>query len=277
MAIIDNLKFKNFSNNFFISTASFFQPKFDCYLANSKSEIKKAQRLRYKIFFNERNGQKIFNLSSFKRDADKFDKYSDHIIVTFKASKFSKTKIVGTYRLLQQKVALQQSGFYSSEEFNLNTLYKSADKPLNALELSRSCVSLKFRKKNVLHLMWSKINEYVQHNKNDVLFGMASFLEENPNLIKEELSYLYQKFLMPENIRVDAIFSKKTEMNLISTEGMSEISIIKRLPPLIKAYLRLGAKIGDGAVVDKLFKTTDVFIYLSFNSIKPEYLKKFSL
>jgi putative hemolysin len=277
MAIIDNLKFKNFSNNFFISTANFFQPQFECYLANSKSEIKKAQRLRYKIFFNERNGQKIFNLSSFKRDADKFDKYCDHIIVTFKASKFSKTKVVGTYRLLQQKVALQQNGFYSSEEFNLNTLYKSPDKPLNALELSRSCVSFKFRKKNVLHLMWSKINEYVQYNKNDVLFGMASFLEENPDIIKEELSYLYQKFIMPENIRVDAIFSKRTEMNLIPTEGISEISIIKKLPPLIKAYLRLGAKIGDGAVVDKLFKTTDVFIYLPFNSIKPEYLKKFSL
>jgi putative hemolysin len=276
MSIINALKLKNFNKNLFISTANFFQPKFDCYLANSKSEIKKAQRLRYKIFFNERSGQKIFNLSSFKRDADKFDKYSDHIIVTFKASKFSKTKVVGTYRLLQQKVALQQNGFYSSEEFNLNTLYKSEDKPLNALELSRSCVSLKFRKKSVLHLMWSKINEYVQYNNNDVLFGMASFLEVNPEIIKEELSYLYQKFLMPENIRVDAIFSKKTEMNLISTEGISEISIIRKLPPLIRAYLRLGAKIGDGAVVDKLFKTTDIFIYLPSNSIKPEYLKKFS-
>ncbi len=66
-------------------------------------------------------------------------------------------------------------------------------------------------------------------------------------------------------------------MNLIPTEGISEISIIKKLPPLIKAYLRLGAKIGDGAVVDKLFKKTDVFIYRPFNSIKHEYLKKFSL
>ncbi|NCU50856.1 MAG: hypothetical protein EBX29_03705, partial [Candidatus Fonsibacter lacus] len=103
------------------------------------------------------------------------------------------------------------------------------------------------------------------------------FLEENPDVIKEELSYLYQKFLMPENIRVDAIFSKKTEMNLVPTESISDLSIIKKLPPLIKAYLRLGAKIGDGAVVDKLFKTTDVFIYLPFKAIKPEYLKKFSL
>ena len=70
---------------------------------------------------------------------------------------------------------------------------------------------------------------------------------------------------------------KKTEMNLVPTEGISDLLIIKKLPPLIKAYLRLGAKIGDGAVVDKLFKTTDVFIYLPFNKIKPEYLKKFSL
>ncbi|NCU50211.1 MAG: hypothetical protein EBX29_00285, partial [Candidatus Fonsibacter lacus] len=83
MVIIDNLKTKYLPKNFFVSTSNFFQPVFNCYLANSKSEIRKAQRLRYKIFFNERNGQKIFNLSSFKRDADKFDKYSDHIIVTF--------------------------------------------------------------------------------------------------------------------------------------------------------------------------------------------------
>ena len=47
------------------------------------------------------------------------------------------------------------------------------------------------------------------------------------------------------------IFSKKTEMNLVPTEGISDLSIIKKLPPLIKAYLRLGAKIGDGAVVDR--------------------------
>ncbi|NKA01399.1 MAG: GNAT family N-acetyltransferase, partial [Proteobacteria bacterium] len=100
MAITENFKIQNITKNFFVSTSNFFQPVFDCYLANSKSEIRKAQKLRYKIFFNERNGKRIFNLSSFKRDADKFDKYSDHIIVTFKASRFSKTKIVGTYRLL---------------------------------------------------------------------------------------------------------------------------------------------------------------------------------
>jgi putative hemolysin len=73
MAIIKNLKIQNLTNNFFVSTSNFFQPVFDCYLANSKSEIRKAQRLRYKIFFNERNGQRIFNLSSFKRDADNLD------------------------------------------------------------------------------------------------------------------------------------------------------------------------------------------------------------
>jgi putative hemolysin len=277
MGVLNNLKDNSFTKNIFVSTHNFFQPQFECYLADSKSEIKKAQRLRYKIFFNERNGTSIFNLSSFKRDADQFDKYSDHLIVTFKSSKFSKTKVIGTYRLLQQKIALKQCGFYSSEEFNLNTLYKSQDRPQNAVELSRSCISYQFRKKNVLQLLWSKINEYVQTNKIDVLFGMASFLESNPELIKEELSYLHKHFLMPENILVDAIFSKKTEMNIVPTENLSDIQIIKKLPPLIKAYLRLGAKIGDGAVIDHLFKTTDIFIYLPFSTIKPEYLKKFSI
>jgi Type II CAAX prenyl endopeptidase Rce1-like len=73
MGVLNNLKDNSFTKNIFVSTHNFFQPQFECYLADSKSEIKKAQRLRYKIFCNERNGTSIFNLSSFKRYKHLFD------------------------------------------------------------------------------------------------------------------------------------------------------------------------------------------------------------
>ena len=101
------LYFKKFNKKkLFINTNNFFQPTFECYLADSKSEIKAAQRLRYKVFFAEREN-KIIRLNSFKRETDDYDKYADHIIVTYKKTKFSKTKVIGTYRLLKQSIALK--------------------------------------------------------------------------------------------------------------------------------------------------------------------------
>ena len=123
--------------------------------------------------------------------------------------------------------------------------------------------------------MWKKIHHYILDNNIDVLFGMASFLNDQPEAIKTELTYLYQKFLMDENIRVAALDHHKVDMNIASLENVSELSIVKNLPTLVKAYLRLGAKIGDGAVVDNIVKTTDIFIYLPYKNISETYLKKF--
>ena len=98
----------------------------------------------------------FIKLNSFKRETDDYDKYAEHIIVTFKKNKLSKTKVIGTYRLLKQSIAQKNKGFYSSKEYDLSNLLKS-NKYNNLLELSRSCINKKFRKKNVLQLMWKKI------------------------------------------------------------------------------------------------------------------------
>ena len=44
---------------------------------------------------------------------------------------------------------------------------------------------------------------------------------------------------------------------------------------MIKGYLRLGAYIGDGAVVDHEFGTTDVLIVLPVSAIKKRYVEHF--
>ena len=255
-----------------IITSAFFAPKLSCYFAENQKDIKAAQRLRYKVFFSERN-KKVVSLKYFKKDSDKYDQFADHLIVTHQNGKFSKTKVVGTYRLLNSKSA-QRCGFYSKEEFDINRMLNNHENQ-NLLELSRSCIHKNFRKKNVLQFMWKKIHHYILNHNIDVLFGMASFLNDKPQEIKTELTYLYQKFLMEESIRVSALNKHKTDMNIANLDNVSELSIVKNLPTLVKAYLRLGAKIGDGAVVDHVVKTTDIFIYLPYKNISKTYLKKF--
>lgn len=272
--MINNIAFLK-SKKIFINTQNFFKPEINCYFAETKSEIKAAQILRYKVFFSERDN-KIIKLNFFKKETDHYDKYSHHLIVTFKRTKFSQTQVIGTYRLLDQSSAQRHSGFYSENEFNLSKLLRNSGFK-NMLELSRSCIHKKFRNKNILQLMWKNIHQFIVNNKIDALFGTASFLETNLFNIESELKFLNSNFSMPENIAVEALEHCKVNLREeIDSEQKYSKEIIKKIPTLIKAYLRLGAYIGDGAVIDHHFKTTDVFVFLPFSRIKETYLKKFS-
>ena len=90
MTINTLLRKVNHNKRFNINTYDFFKPTFNVKLAESRGEIKLAQKLRYKVFFSERIKNPILNIGNFRRDSDKFDNYADHIIVTHKKSKFSK-------------------------------------------------------------------------------------------------------------------------------------------------------------------------------------------
>ena len=211
------------------------KPVFDVKLAESRSEIKLAQKLRYKVFFSERIHSPILNIGNFRRDSDKFDNYADHIIVKFRKNKFSKTRVIGTYRLLKQSVAEKKSGFYSCDEFNLDNLLNSKIYN-NMLELSRSCISQKFRNKNVLQLMWREIYNYININKIDAMFGTASFLETDINKINEQLLFLQQNYKMPENIEVKALKNFRAKIDYSKDLKLS-FKLIKSLPTLIKSIV----------------------------------------
>lgn len=273
MTINNILKKVNYTKKvIYINTSDFFKPTFDVKLADSKNEIKSAQKLRYQVFFSERNKKKIFNIDNFRKDSDKYDNYCDHIVVIHKKSKFSKNKIVGTYRLLKQSVAENKSGFYSSEEYDLTKLLNS-NKYFNMLELSRSCISKDFRNKNVLQLMWKEIYKYIENNKVDAMFGTASFLDTNLYNLSNQLIYLNNSHKMPNEIMVNALDKCRAKIDYSRNIKMN-LKLVKSLPTLIKGYLKLNAYIGDGAVVDHKFKTTDIFVFLPVNDINYQYVKK---
>ena len=272
MTLNNILRKNNITKKFNINTHDFFKPIFNVKLAESRSEIKLAQKLRYNVFFSERIHSPILNIGNFRRDSDKFDNYADHIIVKFRKSKFSKTKVIGTYRLLKQSVAEKKSGFYSSDEFNLDNLLNSKIYN-NMLELSRSCISQKFRNKNVLKLMWNEIYRYINLNNIDALFGTASFLDTNVNNIEDQIIYLNNNHKMPDNVKVKALPNYNVKIDYQKKINMN-YKLISKLPTLIKAYLKFNASIGEGAVIDSKFKTTDVFVFLPIKEINKDYVNK---
>ncbi len=251
-------------------------------LANGAEEILAAQALRYKVFYEELSAQPDEAARREKRDSDRFDEICDHLLVIDhgtsahdrSAIRVSDGVVVGTYRLLRQDVAERTGGFYTSSEFDIATLIES--KPDHRfLELGRSCVLAPYRTRPTVELLWQGIWNFVELHNLDVMLGCASLEGTNPDLLALELSFLHHRFRAPREWRVSALARRYVEMNRMPADAIDLRKAMRALPPLIKGYLRLGAYIGDGAVVDHQFDTTDVLIILPVSAIDPKYVAYF--
>jgi putative hemolysin len=247
-------------------------------LARSAAEVRKAQKLRFRVFYQE--GSAIADPSRLfaRRDIDAFDAICDHLLVFDHAvedlSQGKGPAVVGTYRLLRQAMAEEYGGFYSAGEFDISGLIARHDK-LNFLELGRSCVLGSYRNKRTLELLWQGIHAYVQAHRPDVLIGCGSLDGTDPNALATPLSFLHHYARAPEAWQARALPERYVEMNRLSKESIDPKAALRALPPLIKGYLRLGAHIGDGAVIDHEFGTTDVLIIMPVSEIKTRYLEHF--
>ncbi len=239
-------------------------------LAQSPEEIIEAQELRYKVFYEEYGAKPDKEMAEKKRDFDDFDKITDHLIVIVKDSKKNTEKIVGTYRLLLQKTAEKHGEFYSSDEYKLDNLIKSGK---SLLELGRSCVLAEYRTKPILNLLWQGIANYITEHNVDILFGCASFHSTDINELSSALSYLHHFHSTPKDISPIAVKDRYVDMNIIEKDLLNERRVFASLPPLIKGYLRLGATIGDGAVIDNQFNTTDICIVVQTDLMSERYRK----
>jgi putative hemolysin len=143
------------------------------------------------------------------------------------------------------------------------------------MELGRSCVLKPYRNKRTLELLWQGVWSYVREHGIDVMVGCASFEGVDPSAHAEALSFLHHSALAPEDWRVRAHDHLRIDMNMVPAEAVSPRAALKSLPPLIKGYLRLGAYVGDGAVIDHQFGTTDVLIILPVEAIRTRYFAHF--
>jgi len=248
-------------------------------LAQTKGDVKRAQKLRYKVFYKD--GSAIADAATMlaQRDKDAFDKICDHILVVdhdAKPSLSGKQPVVGTYRLLRQDVAERHGGFYTDDEFDISGLMEQHS-GLKFLELGRSCVLPPYRTKRTVELLWHGVWSYVRRHNLDVMIGCASFEGTDPDRLALPLSFLHHFARAPEAWRAGAHPSRRVEMNRIAKDDVDTKAALKQLPPLIKGYLRIGAFVGDGAVVDHQFGTTDVLIVMPVSSISGRYLDHFGV
>ncbi|MGU3495553.1 GNAT family N-acetyltransferase [Xanthobacteraceae bacterium A53D] len=248
-------------------------------LARTARDVRRAQRLRYKVFYEEMSAVADTPSRLARRDFDAFDAVCEHILVLdHDAGKVvlgkKKPKVVGTYRLLRQEVANRHGGFYSQSEFDVNRIV-DAHPTLKFLELGRSCVLKPYRNKRTVELLWHGIWTYVLRNRIDAMLGCASLEGTDPDKLALPLSFLHHNALAPEEWRARALPSRYVEMNRMAKEDIHPKLAIQSLPPLVKGYLRLGGFVGEGAVTDHQFGTTDVLVVLPVSVISPRYVEHF--
>ncbi len=252
-------------------------------LAQSWADVKRAQRLRYDVFYNEMSAKANFATQMRGRDEDPYDAICDHLLVVDTSvpaatgrdwGRQQNPRVVGTYRVLRQDVARHKLGFYTQSEYNIAPLL--AAKPnYRFMELGRSCVLKPYRTKRTVELLWHGLWTYVREHKVDVMIGCASFEGTDPDEHALALSFLHHHARAPEEWRVRALDHLSVPMDRLPKEQVDARAALKAMPPLIKGYLRLGAVVGDGAVIDRQFGTTDVLIVLPVERIDPRYFEHF--
>ena len=242
-------------------------------LAQDDIDIHAAQRLRYRVFYEEYSAKPTEAMLREQRDFDFFDPYCDHILVIDESLLGREDRVVGNYRLMRHEGAQAAGRFYSSAEYDLGCLLNYGGK---LLELGRSCIDRRYRNSAVLSLLWRSIAHYMSHYGIELTFGCASLPGTDQRELAPLLSYLYHYHLAPPALRVRAHPEIHTEMNCLSPEDFDRKTTMANLPPLVRAYVRVNGCFGDGAVVDSSFNTTDVCAILETEEISKRYYRRYA-
>ena len=241
-------------------------------LAATAAEMDAVQALRYRIFYEEMGALPDADALASRRDRDRFDAIADHLLVIDHDLGDGAACVVGTYRLIRQEAAERIGRFYSAEEYDLAALQQF---PGRLLELGRSCVAPAYRSRAVMQMLWRGIAAYVFHHQIDLMFGCASLPGTDPDALALELTYLYYHHLAPSDIRPRALPHRYIEMRRLQRDEVNARAALTQLPPLIKGYLRLGGFVGDGAVIDAQFNTTDVAVVVQTDLVTDKYYRHY--
>ena len=249
-------------------------------LAETDHEVEQAQRLRYNVFYQEMSAIPSPQMREAGRDFDKYDDVCDHLLVVDRDAhgEDGQPLVVATYRLTREKDAARAGGFYTASEYDIAPMLNGLPADTKFLELGRSCVLKAYRARpGTMQLLWKGLMAYVARFDIDLMFGCASLAGLDPEALALPLSYLHHFHAMPAHLRVKARPELFVDMNAMTKEAIEPREGLRSLPPLLKGYVRAGCCIGNGAVIDRQFGTTDVFIYFPLSGIDARYKSRFGL
>ncbi len=237
-------------------------------LAQTIEEVEAAQALRYRVFYEEMAAKATAEMVAAGRDFDSFDEHCDHLLVFDSERGEVPEAVIGTYRVMRREAARHRGRFYTAGEYDITNLLAF---PGEVLELGRSCIEARYRSGATMQLLWRGIADYITAHKIGLMFGCASLPGIDPAELSLPLSYLHYHHLAPPALRAWALPERYVAMNSMAPEDISTRRALQMLPPLIKGYLRVGGFVGEGAVVDRDFGTTDVCVVVKSEWVTDRY------
>ncbi len=238
-------------------------------LARDAQDLAAAQRLRYQVFVQElgATGALVDHQARLERDA--YDEVFEHLLLIDETRpERGLDPVVGVYRLLTSDRMALTGRYYSEDEFDLAPLKATGRK---LVELGRSCVHPDYRGGAAMLLLWNGLADFVLERGIEVMFGAASFHGTDPAPLAQALSYLHHHHLAPETLRVRAKGANRQDMAMLAPETLHRAEAMALVPALIKAYLRLGGFVGDGAYIDHAFNTIDVCLVMDTENMSARH------
>jgi putative hemolysin len=235
-------------------------PRFAVSFAASREEVLETQRLRYRIFAEELGAQIEGGI-----DVDQYDPFCRHLMVRDTDT----GRVIACTRILGGERASDAGGFYSESEFDLAMLDSL---PGRVLEIGRTCVDAEYRNGAVIATLWQGIAGYIIQHGYDYLFGCASIgLEDGGAQAHAILETIRARHLAPERQRVRPFIPLPAADLRVPGAAIDR----PKMPPLLKAYLSLGAKACGEAYWDRDFNCADVFMLLNVAELNPRYARHF--
>ena len=230
-------------------------------LAHSQDDVREAQRLRYEVFKREYGARFIGRAAGL--DTDSFDPYCDHLIVRSKGT----GEVVGTYRVLLPEQAHHIGRYYSQSEFFMTRIERQIP---NLVELGRSCVDPEHRNGAVIMLLWSAIIRYMRHHNRRYLIGCASVSMRDGGTQAASLWNRFRSESMVDSL-LEAFPKHPLALSRIPVDTKAQE------PALIRAYLKIGAKVCGEPSWDPDFNTADFLLLMDLQSMHPRYARHFGL
>ncbi len=228
------------------------------------ADLRAAQRLRYDVFVDELGAVGPMVDHEQRLERDRFDAHATHFILRDIRRKADE-QVIGVYRVMTETAAAAAGQFYCEDEYDLTRLKTSGHR---LLELGRSCLHSDYRGGPAMMYLWAALAGFVAEQKIDLLFGVASFHGTDVQALAAPLSLLHARHLAPQDLRVTAKSPGAQPMDLVPQGDIDRVAAMRATPALIKAYLRLGGLVGDGAFVDRAFNTVDICLILPTEAVK---------
>lgn len=227
-------------------------------LASIPSEVEAAQALRYRIFVEENGAHAPASCRASRREWDRYDEGCEHLLLI---DPLRGDEVVGVFRLMDELGSARTGGFATEEEFDLSALRRSGRR---LLEVGRSCLDPRCRGGGAMHLLWQALAAHVVERGIGLVFGLASLPGTDREILAGPLALLDQEHLAAPQVR-----PVSKQIGPLPVREFDRRDSTVALPALVKGYLRLGGKVGQGSFVDERFGCTDVCMVLDAAALAP--------